>query len=226
VILSWAWDQSQIYSFLNRSATPEAASKASPAASRRVTFDSDVDTRTNGDAGANTPVKRSGGSSANLVEESTKETRRPASSRVRKDGDYYSEPSLEALQRLPASQLQSVSDLVVGRQGFGEVRFSEPVDLTTLNSVEDLLGGVVVIGDRQVTVYPEAELKPAAGRGLNVKATITIEKCFPRSKGTKEPVTDATAPAYIKHVKRLKNMDGTAFISFEDGKWTFSVDGF
>ncbi|KAI5476733.1 nuclear pore complex protein Nup98-Nup96 [Pseudohyphozyma bogoriensis] len=188
-----------------------------------------------------TPVKKSAGSNANLAEESaigsaSKDasssdwlTRRPASAPVLKKGDYYSKPSMEALQKLPAVALQSVADLIVGREGYGEVAFQVPVDLTTLNSVEDLYGGIIVFEDRNCTIYPETyEGKPAPGQGLNQPAVIALEHCWPLDKATRQPIKDPNHPRLQQHIKRLRNLPDTSFIDYQtdDGRWTFSVEGF
>ena len=144
-------------------------------------------------------------------------------------GDYYTKPSLETLRKLPASSLQSLPDLTVGRVGFGEVTFNAPVDLTTLNSVEDLCGGIVVFEERTCTVYPpDYEDKPPLGQGLNQPGTITLYRCFPLDKSTRQPITDKAHPKLVSHIKRLRNLDGVDFIDFavEEGTWIFGVPGF
>ncbi|GAA6048227.1 hypothetical protein JCM3770_006491 [Rhodotorula araucariae] len=147
-----------------------------------------------------------------------------------REGDYYTVPSIETLQKLPAAKLRSVPDLVVGRVGYGEVRFMRPVDLTTLPSVDELLGGLVRLEDRNATVYPDGEeaTKPPPGEGLNVPATITLEKCFPLDKATRQPITDKEHPRIAQHIKRLRNLEGTEFVDFdaETGTWTFEVPEF
>lgn len=218
-----------------------------------------------------TPIRRSGGSSANLAESqiggevpsngqqqhraqqqsiSGLPSSASASSVVAtkkraalEHGDYYTKPSIDVLQKMPASSLRSVPDLIVGRVGFGEIAFSKPVDLTTLPSVESLLGGLVVFEDRNATVYPSANdddddhvvqedddgtAKPARGKGLNVPATITLENCFPVDKSTREPIKDRRHPKVASHIKRLKKLEGTEFVDYdaEAGKFTFTVEGF
>ena len=160
-------------------------------------------------------------------------SRRPptASTAARpKPGDYYTVPSLDTLRNFPAAKLRAVTDLVVGRVGFGQVAFSQPVDLTTLDTVEDLLGGIVRLEDRNATVYPDEyeDIKPPPGEGLNVPATITLENCFPLDKSTRKPIKEADHPRVQQHVKRLRNLEGTEFVDFEaeSGKWTFEVQEF
>lgn len=158
--------------------------------------------------------------------------RRPmaAAARAPKHGEYFTIPSLDTLRNFPAAKLRAVPDLVVGRVGFGQVAFSQPVDLTTLDTMEDLLGGIVRLEDRNATVYPEEyeDMKPPPGEGLNVPATITLENCFPLDKSTRKPIKDAEHPRVQQHVKRLRNLDGTEFVDFEadTGKWTFEVQEF
>ncbi|GAA5985765.1 hypothetical protein JCM5350_005274 [Sporobolomyces pararoseus] len=161
-------------------------------------------------------------------------SRRPptasTTARTPKHGDYYTVPSLDTLRNFPAAKLRAVPDLVVGRVGFGQVAFSQPVDLTTLDTMEDLLGGIVRLEDRNATVYPEEyeDIKPPPGEGLNVPATITLENCFPLDKSTRKPIKDGDHPRVQQHVKRLRNLEGTVFIDYEaaSGKWIFEVQEF
>jgi nuclear pore complex protein Nup98-Nup96 len=154
----------------------------------------------------------------------------PAAASKPKHGDYFTIPSLDTLQKLPVSKLRAVPDLVVGRVGYGQVAFSQPVDLTTLNSVEDLLGSLVRLEDRNATVYPEEweDAKPPPGEGLNVPAVITLEGCHPLDKASRRPITDPSHPRVVQHIKRLRQLDGTSFVDYhaEDGRWTFTVEEF
>ncbi|GAA5911218.1 uncharacterized protein JCM6883_001944 [Sporobolomyces salmoneus] len=154
----------------------------------------------------------------------------PSTARTPKHGEYFTIPSLETLRNFPAAKLRAVPDLVIGRVGFGQVAFSQPVDLTTLDTMEDLLGGIVRLEDRNATVYPEEyeDIKPSPGEGLNVPATITLENCFPLDKSTRKPIKDGEHPRVQQHIKRLRNLQGTEFVDFEadTGKWTFEVQEF
>jgi len=146
------------------------------------------------------------------------------------EGDYYVKPDLPTLKKAGYDQLSSFPDLVVGRVGYGEIRFLEPVDLTGLPKLGALLGDVIRFGDKECSVYPDNEDadKPPPGSGLNVKARIVLERCWPSDKATREPIKDATHPSAIKNLKRLKSMRDTHFESFDNaaGKWTFTVDHF
>ncbi|KAH8114824.1 nucleoporin autopeptidase-domain-containing protein [Phellopilus nigrolimitatus] len=148
------------------------------------------------------------------------------------EGDYWVKPSLDVLRSLSNGQLSSFSGLVVGRKGFGEVQFLEPVDLTALPRLSALLGRLVEIDNQEVCVYPDAvegdDVKPPPGEGINVRARIALLGCWPIDKATREPIKDEKHPLFIKHLKRLRNMKHTHFEGYvmKEGKWTFTVDHF
>ncbi|KAF8914296.1 nucleoporin autopeptidase-domain-containing protein [Gymnopilus junonius] len=145
-------------------------------------------------------------------------------------GDYFVKPDLATLKKAGYDQLSSFEGLVVGRKGYGEIQFLEPVDLTGLPKLGALLGEVIKFDDKECSVYPESEDadKPPPGSGLNVKARISLERCWAVDKATREPITDANNASAAKHLKRLKNMKDTHFENFDikSGTWTFTVDHF
>lgn len=146
------------------------------------------------------------------------------------EGDYYVKPDLTTLKTAGYDQLTSYKDLVVGRVGYGEIHFLEPVDLTGLPKLGALLGEVIRFEEKECSVYPDSEEtdKPPPGSGLNVKARIILERCWAIGKAHREPIKDENSPVAIKHLKRLKGMKDTHFESFDigDGTWTFTVDHF
>ncbi|TXT13738.1 hypothetical protein VHUM_01105 [Vanrija humicola] len=153
--------------------------------------------------------------------------RPPPVSYQHKKGDYWCRPSLDKLRLLSHDELSRVVDFSAGRKGYGEVTFLDPVDLTTLTSLNDLLGGVIVVEELELTVYPDETNKPERGKGLNVPAEISLENCFARDKATKQIVADPSDPRYQRHLKRIKAIRDTEFISFtDDGVWTFRVEHF
>ena len=146
------------------------------------------------------------------------------------EGDYWVKPDLETLKTMGHDELMSFRGLVVGRVGYGQITFLEPVDLTGLPRLSSLLGEVVRFDDKECSVYPDADEaeKPPPGAGLNVKARIELVHCWALDKATREPIKDESNPAAQKHLKRLRNMKHTQFEGFdiEHGKWTFTVDHF
>ncbi|RPD67371.1 hypothetical protein L226DRAFT_556983 [Lentinus tigrinus ALCF2SS1-7] len=146
------------------------------------------------------------------------------------EGDYWVKPDLDTLKKMGHDELMSFSGLVVGRVGYGQITFLEPVDLTGLPRLSSLLGEIVRFDDKECSVYPDADEaeKPPPGAGLNVKARIELVRCWALDKATREPIKDKSNPAAVKHFKRLKNMKHTHFEDFdiEEGRWTFTVDHF
>lgn len=145
-------------------------------------------------------------------------------------GDYFVKPDLATLKKAGYDQLSAFEGLVVGRKGYGEIQFLEPVDLTGLPKLGALLGEVIRFDDKECSVYPDSEDadKPPPGSGLNVKAKISLERCWAVDKASREPITDTNNAAAAKHLKRLKNMKDTHFENFDikTGTWTFTVDHF
>jgi len=145
-------------------------------------------------------------------------------------GDHYVKPDLTSLKKLGYDELSHFRGLIVGRVGYGEVEFLESVDLTGLPKLSALVGEVIHFDPKECSVYPDMEEadKPPPGHGLNVKARLTLEKCWAVDKATRDPIKDPKHPAVLKHLKRLRNMKETHFENFdmETGKWTFTVDHF
>jgi nuclear pore complex protein Nup98-Nup96 len=125
------------------------------------------------------------------------------------------------------AELRSCKNLIVGRIGYGEIHFLEPVDLTGLSKLSQLYGDVIRFDDKECSVYPDTDEseKPPVGSYLNVPARVILLRCWANDKATREPVKDENHPLMAKHLKRLKNMKDTKFESFEvgEGKWTFTV---
>ncbi|GJE87476.1 nucleoporin2-domain-containing protein [Phanerochaete sordida] len=168
--------------------------------------------------------------SAQPTHESVKESEKAPDVSELKEGDYYVKPSLGELKKYSFGELSAVKGLVVGRVGYGEIEFLEPVDLTGLRRTTELLGDIVRFDDKECSVYPDLDDadKPPPGAGLNVRARITLVHCWALDKATREPIKDEKHPHAVRHLKRLKNMKNTAFESFDidAGKWVFAVEHF
>ncbi|KAJ9120885.1 hypothetical protein QFC22_002820 [Naganishia vaughanmartiniae] len=144
------------------------------------------------------------------------------------EGEYYTIPDMHSLCNAAHEELKTVDDFVVGRKGFGELRYLEPVDVASVGDLKSICGQYVVFQRGTCEVYPEGTAPLEPGNGLNHHARITLEKCFPKDKSTGEPVTDPTAPRVQQHMRKLKAMDGTSFQSYDPhtGTWVFEVDHF
>lgn len=133
------------------------------------------------------------------------------------DGEYWSNPTIEAIKSMSRVQRQKVKNFTVGRVGYGQVTFEGDVDLSTV-ALDEILGGIVTFAKKGVcTVYSNDKKKPPRGKGLNVPSTITLEHIFPKKKAA----TD-------KFLAKLKKIADTEFVKYdsEAGEWTFKVKHF
>ncbi|KAK9466184.1 nuclear protein 96-domain-containing protein [Lipomyces arxii] len=141
---------------------------------------------------------------------------------------YWCSPSASVLSKMNIKDLEHVPDFKVGRKGYGEVTFNQPVDLSGLAHPEQIPGQLVLFGHKTCTVYPDDSIKPEIGKGLNVPATITLENCFPLSKDRKQPITEVDHPMVPIHIERLRRIKGTHFVTYiaDTGSWVFTVAHF
>lgn len=142
-------------------------------------------------------------------------------------GRYWMKPSKEDLSKLSKEELKRVERFSVGRDGCGHVEFDEPVDLT-LTSLDDIYHKIALIELRSLTVYPDSNIKPPMGQGMNVPSTIFLENSWPRQKDRKTPSHEKSGPRFNKHVDRLRKVSGTEFVRYEKdtGTWVFRVPHF
>ena len=184
--------------------------------------------KTNGNKGKSVAMSAQssaqGGATANGKKAS------PSADRALADGDYYTKPDISALKRMSNDDRAEVQDFVVGRLGYGEVCWLEAVDLTGLRSLDELMGTVVIIEDREVMVYPGEyeDDKPDVGQGLNVPAAVSLKNCWPLDKATRNPIKDPNNARVQQHVKKLRKKQETEFVDYEveTGTWTFKVQHF
>ncbi|KAG0663162.1 hypothetical protein C6P44_002004 [Monosporozyma unispora] len=148
------------------------------------------------------------------------------------DTDYWCSPSIESLSKLTKTQLKTIPNFIIGRKGFGNISFNYDVDLSefTPNLRDELFGKTVSFySTKTVEVYPDHNNKPVVGAGLNVPATISLEKVYPIDKKTKKPITDASKTDEMQVlIRKLKSMRDMEFISYNPfgGIWTFKVNHF
>ncbi|SCU99180.1 LANO_0F01046g1_1 [Lachancea nothofagi CBS 11611] len=148
-----------------------------------------------------------------------------------KSKGYWCSPTIDQLSKLPIKQLCSVSNFVVGRRGFGSISFDSDVDLSSfIDDLEDNLFDKTVIfhGNKTVEVYPDSVTKPPFGYGLNVPATITLEKIYAIDQRSRAPIEDHSAEEVQLLIKKLRRLKGMTFISYNpfEGLWTFKVQHF
>jgi hypothetical protein len=151
-----------------------------------------------------------------------------------KETDYMIEPPLSDLLLLSDEELRAVSGFKVSLEGVGWVKFLRPVDLLqasptgSRSGIEQIPGSVVILEPKVCTVYPDEDVKPPCGFGLNVPAEINIEKCWPLDKSTKKPILDESDPRHDRHMQKLERMPGTKWLGFHNpsGTWRFRVEHF
>ncbi|KAG2223788.1 hypothetical protein INT45_001922 [Circinella minor] len=140
---------------------------------------------------------------------------------------YYSSPTLETLQSMTNEELKRVDNFMVGRRGYGEVRFDEPVDLSGLD-LYDIMGTIVILEEKSVVIYPDESTKAPRGSALNVPATVKLENCYALDKESRRPIKDPENPRFRSFYDRLRNRQGVEFVDYdiETGTWSFKVEFF
>ncbi|XP_052210736.1 nuclear pore complex protein NUP98A-like [Diospyros lotus] len=141
--------------------------------------------------------------------------------------DYYTEPRIQELaakERADPGFCRRVKDFVVGRHGYGSIRFFGETDVRRLD-----LESLVQFNNREVIVYMDESKKPPIGQGLNKAAEVTLLniKCFDKKTG--HQYTDgAKVDRYKEMLKRKAEDQGAEFVSYDpiNGEWKFRVSHF
>uniref|UniRef100_A0A0A9FQP0 Peptidase S59 domain-containing protein n=1 Tax=Arundo donax TaxID=35708 RepID=A0A0A9FQP0_ARUDO len=141
--------------------------------------------------------------------------------------DYFMEPSLEELaakERAEAGYCCRVRDFVVGRHGYGSIKFLGETDVRGLD-----LESIVEFNDREVIVYKDDSKKPPLGEGLNKAAEVTLLKIKCMNKKTGEQYREGPrVDKYKKMLVKKAEEQGAEFVSFDaaTGEWKFRVKHF
>ena len=136
---------------------------------------------------------------------------------------YKVSPSLSTLEQMSEADLAAVSNFVVSRPGYGRIAWEGDVDVRNVD-----LDSVVVIEDREVSVYDEYETtgrKPPVGSKLNRPAIITLEHVFPKDGPS---ANEETLKKFGRKVAKQTAKSGADFISYDSmqGIWTFRTHHF
>lgn len=141
--------------------------------------------------------------------------------------DYYTEPRIQELaakERAEPGYCKRVKDFVVGRHGYGSIKFSGETDVRGLD-----LESLIQFNNREVIVYMDESKKPPVGQGLNKAAEVTLLniKCFDKRTGqhyTEGPRIEK----YKEMLKRKAEDQGAEFVSYDPvkGEWKFRVNHF
>uniref|UniRef100_A0A182MCY3 Nuclear pore complex protein Nup98-Nup96 n=1 Tax=Anopheles culicifacies TaxID=139723 RepID=A0A182MCY3_9DIPT len=140
---------------------------------------------------------------------------------------YYTIPTLDEIAQLMDEEGRCiVPNFTIGRKGYGNVYFNEPMDVAGQN-----LDEIVHFRHKEVIIYPDDENKPPVGSGLNRKAQITLDQVWPHDKTLHEPIKDPQRLALMDYegkLRRVCDMHDTRFLEYrpDTGSWVFKVDHF
>nr|XP_043628573.1 nuclear pore complex protein NUP98B-like [Erigeron canadensis] len=138
--------------------------------------------------------------------------------------DYYTKPQisdLEAKERAEPGFCRRVKDFVVGRHGYGSIKFLGETDVRKLD-IENLIR----FNNREVIVYMDETKKPPVGEGLNKAAEITLLNIKYVDKKT--GMHYKYGPKMNKYIEMLKKKaaeQGAEFMSYDpvEGEWKIRV---
>ncbi|RZC90485.1 hypothetical protein C5167_029618 [Papaver somniferum] len=141
--------------------------------------------------------------------------------------DYYTEPRIQELaakERAEPGFCGRVKDFIVGRIGFGSIKFAGETDVRKLD-----LESLVQFNNREVIVYLDDSKKPPVGQGLNKAAVVTLLniKCFDNKTG--QQCMEGVKVEKYKEMLIQKALDqGAEFVSYDpiNGEWKFRVNHF
>ncbi|CAL4914334.1 unnamed protein product [Urochloa decumbens] len=141
--------------------------------------------------------------------------------------DYFTEPSLEELaakERGEPGYCGQVKDFVVGRHGYGSIKFFGETDVRGLD-----LESIVEFNNREVIVYKDDSKKPPVGEGLNKSAEVTLLNIKCVNKKTGEQYHEGSrVERYREMLMKKAEEQGAEFVSFDaaKGEWKFRVKHF
>ncbi|XP_057423007.1 nuclear pore complex protein NUP98A isoform X2 [Lotus japonicus] len=141
--------------------------------------------------------------------------------------DYYTLPrinELAAKERAEPGFCSHVKDFVVGRHGYGSIKFLGETDVRGLD-----LESIIQFNNREVIVYMDDAKKPPVGQGLNKPAEVTLLniKCFDKKTG-QQYTEGPKIEKYKEMLKRKADDQGAQFVSYDasKGEWKIRVTHF
>eukprot|EP00929_Paragymnodinium_shiwhaense_P007114 TRINITY_DN111066_c0_g1_i1.p1 TRINITY_DN111066_c0_g1~~TRINITY_DN111066_c0_g1_i1.p1 ORF type:complete len:1019 (+),score=210.36 TRINITY_DN111066_c0_g1_i1:119-3058(+) len=134
-------------------------------------------------------------------------------------GNLYVSPDIT---RLDADQLRQVRELEVSRPEVGSIVFHDVTDCTNLD-----IPTLVHLDVGEVLVYPVPGTKPAVGEGLNKRATVTMQQCWPPN-GRKHLEEPGAQDRYVAKIRQMTEDKRAKFIDYDckAGIWKFQVEHF
>ncbi|KAL9685428.1 hypothetical protein QQ045_022878 [Rhodiola kirilowii] len=141
--------------------------------------------------------------------------------------DYYTQPHIQELaakERAEPGFCSGVKDFVVGRRGYGSIKFLGETDVRGLD-----LEALVQFNNREVMVYMDDSQKPPVGQGLNKAAEVTLLNIKCIDKKTGRPFVEGPYVEKYRQMLKKKAADqGAEFVRYNplDGEWVFRVSHF
>jgi len=138
--------------------------------------------------------------------------------------DYYTVPPMEELlskEKEKADFCCHVKDFVVGRYGYGSIKFLGETDVRKLD-----LDSAVQFNHREVVIYMDESKKPPVGQGINKPAEITLLNVRCINKSTGKEYRDGPMVNKYKDMLIKKAVEQDAeFVSYDpvEGQWKFRV---
>jgi nuclear pore complex protein Nup98-Nup96 len=130
--------------------------------------------------------------------------------------NLWTKPSLEAMEGMTEQELSRVEHFQIGQYGIGSVTWPGLTDVRFLN-IDD----VIVFKKGSVTLFPDEDLKPPVGTGLNKTAIIEL---FVRPKNIE--LAKKFESRYIDEMRKLTESNGAEFLSYDLESWRFRVEHF
>ncbi|KAJ3701431.1 hypothetical protein LUZ61_005136 [Rhynchospora tenuis] len=138
--------------------------------------------------------------------------------------DFYTEPRIQDLaarERADPGFCSRVPGFVVGRTGYGCIKFLGETDVRKLD-----LEAIVQFGNREVVVYRDEKKKPVMGQGLNKPAEVALlnVKCINKKTGERY-LSGPKVERYKEMLAKKTAEQGGEFLSYDPVKaeWRFKV---
>eukprot|EP00850_Spirogloea_muscicola_P003561 SM000014S00349 [mRNA] locus=s14:832041:845743:- [translate_table: standard] len=141
--------------------------------------------------------------------------------------EYFTQPRLSELaakERADPGYCSRVPNFVVGRRGYGHIKFLGETDVRGLD-----LEAIVQFNKCEVLVYMDEAAKPPVGDELNKAAEVALLQVHCVDRATGEHVKSGPQlESFVKKLIRKTGEQGAKFLSYspEKGEWVFQVDHF
>ena len=131
--------------------------------------------------------------------------------------NLWLKPSIEAMSGMTESELSRIEHFQIGQYGVGSVTWPGITDVRFL-VVDDNL---ILFKKGAVTLFPDEDMKPPVGTGLNKTAIIEL---FVKPKNYE--VAKKYESRYVGEMKKMTEASGAEFLSYDLDAWRFRVEHF